>query len=351
MREHRLCQRHVPRPRDRVHRRLPVLGEHGVRIGAVLEQPDRAVGRAAPVENRVQRARSVGRPGLVDAGAVRQQGVEHGDIAGARGQRQRDAVVGVGAGVEQRRHERQDFNHPRRSPQHRPAHVVMQPGKPGVRIHALGDEASGDRRESSGALGGAVRHRRVADVVNRLPAARSTGFGGERRILVESRRDARGVAEHQRGVEIRRGDPRMQSENPLGPVAAPVGGRFEELLERGIKFEGDRFHVVAQLVPGGKAVLAGELRLRFVQTESLVSLQFFRLPLELVEIGAGRELLGCHRTSMLNASGPQAGQHGDSRAVSCREGWTQSFARTRGRPWRMKERWRPWAFAVKQRRM
>jgi len=38
---------------------------------------------------------------------------------------------------------------------------------------------------------------------------------------------------------------------------------------------------------------------------------------------------------MLNASGPQAGQHGDSRAVISLVGWTQSFARTRMRPERI----------------
>ena len=43
--------------------------------------------------------------------------------------------------------------------------------------------------------------------------------------------------------------------------------------------------------------------------------QVLRLPLELLEIRALGELLGCHTTSMLRASGPQAGQHGDSRAV------------------------------------
>lgn len=35
---------------------------------------------------------------------------------------------------------------------------------------------------------------------------------------------------------------------------------------------------------------------------------------------------------MLYASGPQAGQHGDSRAENSFAGWTQSFARTRMRP-------------------
>jgi hypothetical protein len=42
---------------------------------------------------------------------------------------------------------------------------------------------------------------------------------------------------------------------------------------------------------------------------------------------------------MLNAGGPQSGQHGDSRAVVNSEGWTQSFARTRGRPERSTTYW------------
>src|SRR5439155_4777082 len=40
-------------------------------------------------------------------------------------------------------------------------------------------------------------------------------------------------------------------------------------------------------------------------------------------------------TSMLNARGPQPGQHGDNRAVNSLRGWTQSFARTRVRPKRV----------------
>jgi hypothetical protein len=42
-------------------------------------------------------------------------------------------------------------------------------------------------------------------------------------------------------------------------------------------------------------------------------LKLFRLPFELLEIRTGRELPG-HDASMLSASGPQAGQHGDCRA-------------------------------------
>src|SRR5690349_24469661 len=42
--------------------------------------------------------------------------------------------------------------------------------------------------------------------------------------------------------------------------------------------------------------------------------QVLGLPFELVEVGTRGQLPGCHTTSMLNTSGPQAGQHGDSRA-------------------------------------
>ena len=88
-------------------RRLPVFGEHGVRVGAVLEQPDRSVRRPTPVEDRVQGGRPVGGPRLIDVGAVREQRLQHGDIAGTRGQGEGDAVVRVRAGVEERCHERQ----------------------------------------------------------------------------------------------------------------------------------------------------------------------------------------------------------------------------------------------------
>jgi len=73
-----------------------------------------------------------------------------------------------------------------------------------------------------------------------------------------------------------------------------------------------------------------------VQGDRLACLkELLRLTLELVEVGTGGKLLGCHKASMLNASGPQAGQHGDSRAVISLVGWTQSFARTRMRPKRI----------------
>jgi len=53
--------------------------------------------------------------------------------------------------------------------------------------------------------------------------------------------------------------------------------------------------------------------LRLMQRQVRRLLKLFRLPFELLEIRTGRELPG-HDASMLSASGPQAGQHGDCRA-------------------------------------
>jgi len=53
--------------------------------------------------------------------------------------------------------------------------------------------------------------------------------------------------------------------------------------------------------------------LRIVQGVRLARLEkLLRLMFELVEIGTRGELLGCHKASMLNAGGPQAGQQGDN---------------------------------------
>jgi hypothetical protein len=43
--------------------------------------------------------------------------------------------------------------------------------------------------------------------------------------------------------------------------------------------------------------------------------QILRLSFEVIEVGACGQLRGRHVTSMLNTSGPQAGQHGNGRAV------------------------------------
>src|SRR5882762_6820130 len=93
--------------------------------------------------------------------------------------------------------------------------------------------------------------------------------------------------------------------------------------------------MVMQRVPGFEAVLARYPRLRFVQGDLRRALKLLRLVFELVEIGTGGELLRCHKASMLNAGGPQAGQQGDNRAMVRSVGWTQSFARTRVRPKRV----------------
>src|SRR5438067_5742570 len=108
----------------------------------------------------------------------------------------------------------------------------------------------------------------------------------------------------------------MQRENPLGAIAAAVRRCFEELVDRSVELERHLLDVVAQLVPRCEPVLARDQRLRIVQGGRLACLEkLLRLPFELVEVGTGGELLRCHKASMLNAGGPQAGQHGDSRAV------------------------------------
>src|SRR6266581_6995063 len=128
----------------------------------------------------------------------------------------------------------------------------------------------------------------------------------------------------------------MQRENPFGAIAAAVRRRFEELVDRSVELERHRFDVIAQLVPRREPVLARDQRLRLVQGGRLARLEkLLRLTFELVEVGTGGELLRCHKASMLNAGGPQAGQHGDNRAVNSLGGWTQSFARTRVRPKRV----------------
>src|SRR5207248_2054816 len=98
--------------------------------------------------------------------------------------------------------------------------------------------------------------------------------------------------------------------------AAAVRRCFEELVDRSVELERHLLDVLAQLVPRREAVLARDQRLRIVQGGRLARLEkLLRLTFELVEVGTGGELFGCHRASMLNAGGPQAGQHGDSRAV------------------------------------
>src|SRR5436309_1060094 len=144
------------------------------------------------------------------------------------------------------------------------------------------------------------------------------------------------VAHAQRRVEIRVRDPRVQCEHPLGAIVAAVRRRFEELVQRGVELERDRFNVVVQRVPGGETVLACDHGLRIVQGMRLARLEkLLRLAFELVEIWTWGELLGSHKASMLNAGGPQAGQQGDNRAMIRSVGWTQSFARTRVRPERV----------------
>src|SRR5205085_4397596 len=268
-------------------------------------QPECAVRRAAPVQDGVERGRAVGRPALIDIRAVREQGLEHRDIAGARGHRQGDAVVRIGAGVEQRGDQRQRLRDAGCAPEDRTAHVVMEPGELRVWIDAEADETARDVGETAGADG------RVADIVNRQPAARPARSGCEGRILRESSIHRGGVTEDERGVEIRGRDLWMQGEDALSAITAVVGRRFQELRYRRSEFERTRFHLFAQLVPGRESVFAREPRLRLMQSDTCGVLKLFRLTFELFEIGMWGELLAGHKASMLSASGPQAGQHGE----------------------------------------
>ncbi len=146
-------------------------------------------------------------------------------------------------------------------------HVVVRPGKPRVGIDAQGDELSDDRDEPRDSLGRVVRYGRVADVVHRLPAARAAGFRGQRRILFEPSLHAPRGAQNERRVEVRFRDPRMQRQNTLGAITAPIGGRFEKLIDRRIELEREGFHMLPQRVPRREAVLARDHRLSVVERE------------------------------------------------------------------------------------
>ena len=129
-------------------RRLAVLGEHGIWIRAVRQEPAHAVRRLRPVQNRIERCRAVGGPGAIDVRAVREQQVERGDVAAAGREWQRDAVAGIGAGAEQDLSEPERTHHAHRAPENRPVDAVMQPGKAQVRIGAERDEPPRDGDEA-----------------------------------------------------------------------------------------------------------------------------------------------------------------------------------------------------------
>ena len=50
-------------------------------------------------------------------------------------------------------------------------------------------------------------------------------------------------------MEIRIGDPGMQRDDAFGAIAAFVRGRFDERVHGCVELEGQRFDVIAQLVP------------------------------------------------------------------------------------------------------
>ena len=74
--------------------------------------------------------------------------------------------------------------------------------------------------------------------MDRFPAARPAGLGGERRISLEPCVHGFRVTEHERRVEIRLGDPGMQREDAFSAIAAFVRGGFDERVHGGVEFEG-----------------------------------------------------------------------------------------------------------------
>src|SRR5262249_61391520 len=111
----------------------------------------------------------------------------------------------------------------------------------------------------------------------------------------------------------------------------------------GAELERELLDTLTECVPRVEAVLSGDNRLRVVKRERRArqiglrlrgqrrkdpktcegfglsgasrAEQVFGLSFELFEIRACGQLLGCHTTSMLNADGPQAGQHADTPPV------------------------------------
>ena len=174
--------------------------------------------------------------------------------------------------------------------------------------------------------------------MQRLPAARPAGRDGERGVGRESSLHSGGVADEQRSVEAGARDPWMQRKQPLGAIAASVCRGLDELLDGRAEFEVQFFDALAKPIPRVESVLASDHRLRVVKCdwgalELIVRSAFERREdaesrksravacaggmkeilcqsLELFEVGAFGELPGRHVTSMLNTSGPQAGQHG-----------------------------------------
>ncbi len=182
-------------------RRLAVGGEHRIGLRAVIEQPAGAVRFLGPVQDLVERRTAIGGPWMIHVRAVRVQQFERSEIAAARGQRQRHAVARIGAGFEQRPGERQRSHHTQRTPEHRPPHAVMQPREARVGVRAERDQTARDGNEAGLARRGCAAHRRVTDVMQRLPAARPAGRGGERRLRGQPNGDRRGVTKQERRIE------------------------------------------------------------------------------------------------------------------------------------------------------
>ena len=104
----------------------------------------------------------------------------------------------------------------------------MPPREPQVRIDAKRDQPPRNRDQAGFAGGRACADRRVADVVQRLPAAWAPALDGKSRVFGEVPLDGLGIADDQRRVKIRARNARMQCQQTLGAFGTAVGRRFDE---------------------------------------------------------------------------------------------------------------------------
>ena len=143
----------------------------------------------------------------------------------------------------------------------------MPPGEPQVGIGAELDESACNRDQAAFATAGARSDRRVADIVQRLPAAWAAALGCKLRPFGEPPLDRVAISKDQRRVDVRARNRRIQREQALCAIGAAVGRRFDEPVRGGAEFERELLYALAKGVPRVKAVLARDDRLRVVEPE------------------------------------------------------------------------------------
>src|SRR5260370_20899091 len=141
----------------------------------------------------------------------------------------------------------------------------MQPREAGIGVRAERDQTARDGDETGLARGGRAAHRRVTDVVQRFPAARPAGRGGERWLCGQPNVDSSGITEQKRRVEVCTGDSGMLGEQPLGSLMASASRGFNELVDGGVEFKGEFLDALAKRVPRVESLLTGRHRLVVVE--------------------------------------------------------------------------------------